>query len=408
MKFLALLRKELTVLSRDRLAVVMILIAPLVMTTVMKLAFGNIGNGTNLPIIPVAVVDLDNGQIGSALVNLLESDALSDLIVVTEVEDLETARDLLETHAVDAVVAAPANLTEAIFSGSGGEAAISVYGDPGQPFAVGVVRGIVQRFTQYVAAGSTSVEVTFQQLIETGRLTEVTHAMKGEVGERAAFAALESDLVSFNEVLSGIESVKSEFNWFKFYALSMASLFILFSMVTAARTLLADHELGTLTRMRTTPTSPGTIFGSKVTGMVLIGLVQTIILMLTARYFMGMTWGDPLAVAVLTIIMVLSAAAFGLAVASFCRSTAQLNVAGAAVVMILGAVGGNFMPRIIYPEIMRTLSLIGPNAWVIEAFQKVVLLNGTLSDITTEILALLGLTVIFSVVALFGLRRLVR
>lgn len=408
MEFLTLIRKELTVLFRDRLAVVMILVAPLAMTAVMKLAFGNMNDGTNIPAIPVAIVEQDGDQIGLALVELLESDDLRGLVTVTEVEDLAAALDMLDAHEVSTVIVTPADLTEAIFSGSGGEATILVYGDPASPFSTGVVRGIIRRFTQYVAAGSTSVEVTFQQLIETGRLMEVTHEMKSDLGNRAATAALDSDMVTFDEIVSGVASVKSEFNWFKFYALSMASLFILFSMVTAARTLLADHELGTLTRMRTTPASLAAIFGSKATGMVLVGLAQTAVLMLAAKYLMGMEWGDPLAAAVLTVVMVLSAAAFGLAVAAFCRSAAQLNVAGAAVVMVLGAIGGNFMPRIIYPEIMRTLSLIGPNAWAIEAFQKVVMLNGTLPDVSTEILALLGLTIFFSVIALFGLRRLVR
>jgi ABC-2 type transport system permease protein len=408
MKFLALIRKELTVLFRDRLAVVMILIAPLVMTTVMKLAFGNMNNGTNLPSIPVAFVELDDGQIGQALHDLLQSDTLKGLVEISDAEDITAARAMLDAGTVSAVVVTPPDLTEAIFSGSGGDATILVYGDPARPFAVGVVRGIVQRFTQYVAAGSASVEVTFQQLVETGRLAEVTHDMKGDLGERAAFAALESDLISYNEVVSGVESVKSEFDWFKFYALSMASLFILFSMVTAARTLLADYELGTLTRMRSSPVSLGTVFGSKVAGMLLVGLVQTGLLMLAARFFMGMEWGDPLAVTVLAVAMVLSAAAFGLAVASFCRSASQLNITGAAVVLVLGGVGGNFMPRIVYPQIMRTLSLVGPNAWAIEAFQKIVMLKGSLSDVTTEILALLGLTVVFSAVAVLGLRRLVR
>jgi ABC-2 type transport system permease protein len=408
MKFLALIRKELTILFRDRLAVVMILIAPLVMTTVMKLAFGNMNDGTNLPAIPVAIVEQDHDQIGRALVELLESDALRNLVVVTEMDDVSAARQKLDSGEVSAVIVTPADLTEALFSGSGGEANILVYGDPANPFSSGVVRGIVQRFTQVVAAGTTSVEVTFIQLTETGRLSDVTHQQAADLGAQAASAALASDMVTFNEVISGIASVKSEFNWFKFYALSMASLFILLSMVTASRTLLADHELGTLTRMRTTPSSLAAIFGSKVVGMVLVGLAQTVVLMLTAKYLMGMEWGDPLTVAVLTLVMVLSAAAFGLAVAAFCRSASQLNVAGAAVVLVLGALGGNFMPRIIYPEIMRTISLIGPNAWAIEAFQKVVMLNGTLPDVSTEILALLGLTVIFSAVALFGLRRLVR
>lgn len=408
MRFLALLRKELTVLSRDRLAVVMILVAPLVMTTVMKLAFGNMNNGTNIPVIPVAVVNLDGGQIGAALVDLFESDTLADLVTVSEVADVAAARARLDSGEVDAAVVAPAGLSEAVFSDSGGETAILVYGDPARPFSAGVVRGIVQRFTQYVAAGSTSVEVAFTQMMESGRVEAVTHEMKGALGERAAFAALETDLVELDEVVSGVASVRSEFNWFKFYALSMASLFILFSMVTASRTLLADHELGTLTRMRTTPASLAAIFGSKIAAILLVGLAQTVLLMLTARYCMGMEWGDPLAVAVLTVVMVLCAAAFGLAIAAFCRTSAQLNVTGAAIVLTLGALGGNFMPRAIYPKIMRSLSLVGPNAWTIEAFQKIVLLNGALPDVVTEILALLGLTVAFSAVAILGLRRLVK
>ena len=197
MKFLSMLRKELLVLTRDRMAVVMILIAPLVMTTVMKLAFGNMNNGTDIPPIPVAVVNMDDGQIGQALVDLLKSDALDNLVDVTEAGDLEHAQSLLDDRTVDAVITTPPGLTDAIFSGAGSEATITIYGDPGRPFTAGIVRGIVQRFTQHVAAGSASVKVTFLQLIETRRVSEVTHTMKAELGERAAFMALESDLIQY-------------------------------------------------------------------------------------------------------------------------------------------------------------------------------------------------------------------
>ena len=408
MRFMALIRKEITVLFRDRLAVIMILVAPLVMTTVMKLAFGNMNNGTNIPVIPVAVVEQDGDQIGRALVDLLESETLRDLVIVTEMDDVSEARRQLDAGEVDAVVVTPADLTEAIFSDSAGAATISVYGDPARPFASGLVRGIVQRFTQYVAAGSTSVEVTFKQLLETGRLEAVTHEMKGELGNRAAFAALDSQMISFDEIVAGIPNVRSEFNWFEYYALSMAALFILLSMVMASRTLLVDFELGTLARLRTTPAGLLEVLGSKAAAMLLVGLAQTAVLMLASQTLMGMEWGDPLAVAVVAVVMVLAAVAFGLMVAAFCRSAAQVNLVGSGAVLILGAIGGNFIPRAIFPEIMRSISLIGPNAWSIEAFQKIVLLGGKLPDVQTEILALLGLTVVFSAAALLGLRRLVR
>jgi ABC-2 type transport system permease protein len=94
-------------------------------------------------------------------------------------------------------------------------------------------------------------------------------------------------------------------------------------------------------------------------------------------------------------------------IVAFARTANQAGVIGSAIAMVLSAVGGNFFPRFAFPAWLRTLSLIGPNAWSIEGFQKLSA-GATLFDLRFELLALAVMTAVFFGIATLGFRRIVR
>jgi ABC-2 type transport system permease protein len=85
-----------------------------------------------------------------------------------------------------------------------------------------------------------------------------------------------------------------------------------------------------------------------------------------------MPWG-PEPVYLIPVILSTSAAAtsLGLLLATMVRTDQQVSSYGNSIVLVLGALGGCFIPRAWLPELMKTLSLGTPHAWALQAFDTV-------------------------------------
>ncbi len=82
---------------------------------------------------------------------------------------------------------------------------------------------------------------------------------------------------------AAIGSTNGCFDSLAYYAPSMAALFLMFAMMPVARTPLAEHEAGTLDRLRAAPLLEGELLGGKVLGVFLIGLLQMAVLILVSH-----------------------------------------------------------------------------------------------------------------------------
>jgi ABC-2 type transport system permease protein len=98
--------------------------------------------------------------------------------------------------------------------------------------------------------------------------------------------------------------------------------------------------------------------------------------------------------------LVAAATGWGLFLASYCRTAGQANQLGTILSLAFAGLAGNFFPRQVLPEWIRTASYVTPNAWGLEAFGKLTA-GGTLSDVVVPIAGLLVMAVI-----LFGLATL--
>jgi linearmycin/streptolysin S transport system permease protein len=405
-KILAFTFKELLIITRDRMALLLMIAAPLALTLVMSFAFSRANSG-GLPQISVVVVNQDGGAIGQAFVDLMQSDALKELVKPFLSGDAGAARKMVDDGQAAAAVIIPAGLTERVTAGQGDPVRIEVYGDPGRPVSAGVIRSVVERFAQQVAAGTLGAQVTIMQLIQSGRIQITEAATAGsEIGQRVAVESVDRQLVTVTGVVGSGKS-EDNFNFLQYYAPSLAILFLMFAMASSARTLLAEREAGTLARLRSTPTQSWELMGGKVAGILATGLLQMMVLVVMTSLLMGVKWGDPLGVAVHVLLVVAATASMGLVIATVARTTSQANAIGGAVVMVLAAVGGNFIPRPAYPEWMRLLSYVGPNSWGIEGFQKLAA-GATLAGLRVEVAALLAMTGVFFAISLWGFRRWMR
>lgn len=417
--------KDIRIRVADRSAFVFLLLTPFVLTIILGAAFGGLGGGSSGPsAIPVAIVNLDDGELGTALVEVFASEDLSDLFD-TQVKTTEAeARAAVDGEDFAAAVIIPSDFTDAIMPGefdpsqmmqmfSGGEfqfdtTNVAIYTNPTWPISANIVKAVVEAFAWQVSSGVVGGHVSVEQLLASGKLqpagimtyvramTERLQA-QGEDGFQPLIALRQ-------ETVSG-EEAGSDVDWvIAYYAPSMAIMFLSFGVTFGARTILEEKRTGTLGRLLTTPTSAASILGGKLSSTFVVGLLQFGVLLGASSAVFGLDWGTPLAVAALSLALVAAMTSLGVALAGLVRSEEQVNTWGVAVLMVFSAVSGNFVPRFGFPTWLKTVGLLTPNAWALEGFSKLGT-GGGLSDIWAELVALAVMAVVLFVGGVLGFRR---
>ncbi|MBK8432814.1 MAG: ABC transporter permease [Chloroflexi bacterium] len=417
MKLLTIAWKDFVIAFRDPGGLVIMLLTPFLLTLVMGWAFGGFDDSASstagLADIPVAVVNYDpDGQLGQALADLLTSADLADLLEPTTNLDETAARAAVDANDIAAVVIIPAGLTQAIIPAGAdgaatnaapelGEATIEIYGNPGRPLSVSVIRAIVDEFNNRITAATAAGSLTPMQLVMSGRITMPEAQSFGET------AALSAQNAAEPITLRGVETAEGEvevFDFMGYMAPSMAILFLMFTATASARTILTERQLGTFSRLLTTPTSATEVLGGKLLGTFFIGLAQMLILIVASWLLFQVRWGSWVAVIALIIPLATAATAWGVLIAAYARSVGQANALGTAVSLIFGIGAGNFIARPNLPDWLRTISLISPNAWGLDGFFALSS-GGGMADVLQPILGLVTMTAVLFAIATVLYRR---
>src|SRR5207302_9863741 len=87
--------------------------------------------------------------------------------------------------------------------------------------------------------------------------------------------------------------------------------------------------------------------------------------------------------------------AFGLLLASFCRTRAQLGAISTLVVLTVSALGGSMFPRFLMPEKLQKAGLVLFNSWALEGFTNVFWRDLPLTSLLLPMAVLAGFGIVF-------------
>ena len=413
MKVLHIAWKDLIVTFRDRAALILMLAAPFVLTLGMGFITGRFSGGSGdtsgVRYIPVILVNLDDGELGDALVSIFTSEELRDLVEPTLTADLASARQQIDDDQAAAAVIIPAGFSAGVLQpaaggGSSQAASIELYISPARPTTAAIIRSIVEGFLSQVETGRIGGEVAVSQLIASGRLAPEEAMSAGiEIGSRLGSDPAATALITVRSV-SGQAEEQAPFDPLAYLAPGMALLFLMYTVSLGGSSLLAEQREGTLQRMRTTPTSSSQVLGGKLFGVYLTGVAQLVILISASALLFRIDWGRPLDVFLLVLAVVAGAAGWGTLLAAISKTPTQASSMGMALMLTFGILGGSFFGGAQLPLPMEILSKITPNAWGLAGFTTLAL-GGTLGDILPSIGPLLVMGAILFAIAVVLFRR---
>ncbi len=416
MKLWTIAIKDTLVRFRDRNALIMMLVAPLLISLVMGLAFGGSGGGVRISEIPVVVVNEDQGEFGAEVVAVLAglmADGAEDgrfLFTITEMQDKQTALREVEQGNARGVIYIPQNFSQRLTAPDGPPVVLEVYTDPTANVSPGIIRGVVNRIVAEFNTVALSNVVAVIQL--TRLLAQADEPPSAAV--LANMANLEQILAEESQALDGpqgengrivlateLQGEAETINLLNYFVPSMAIFFLMFTMFDGTRSILKEEQDGTLYRLMTTPTSRAAVLLGKIGGTFLTGLLQFLVLVAVSWLFFQVDWGNsPVGVLLLALATVAAATSLGAFVAAFARDVNQAGVLGTAVTLVFAILGGNFIDYRQFPGFLAIFSKMTINRWSLEGFVELTLGHASLYEVMPNVAVLIGLATLFFVLSL--------
>jgi ABC-2 type transport system permease protein len=159
-----------------------------------------------------------------------------------------------------------------------------------------------------------------------------------------------------------------------YYAAGIGVMFLLFSMAGAGGSILEEEERGTLERILASNVGMWTILGSNWLFFSLLGFAQMTVMFLWAWIIFDLPLFDPhhlTGFIVMSTFTAVAAAAFGMLLATICRSHAQLSGMSTVIILIMSALGGSMVPRVVAPDVFDITSIFTFNGWALDGYLRV-------------------------------------
>lgn len=398
--------KDVRLIFRDPSALVLMLIAPFVLSLGMGALTGRFSgsSSTGISDIHVVIVNQDSGALGQILIDVFQSPELEDLVEPFVKVNPEIARGHVDNDEVAAAIIIPEGFSKSVISSTNSEEVpqIEFYGNPTQPTSAGVLRSILDQFINEVEVGRVQSHVIIQQLmtnslISPDQIGVVAEELSQDLGQRDT----SSSAITIVSEVDHAEVI--EFDILNYMAPGMAIMFLMFTVTYGGRSLLVENRNGTLPRLLVAPTSAINVLGGKGFGILLTGIAQLAILIGGTSILFRLQWGDPLGVVLLILAAAFGATGWGILLASLLKTPGQVAVTGSAIMLLFGILGGSFFDLSMLPDWIQVVNKITPNAWTIDGFY-ILSVGGRLSGIIEHIIALLIMGLVLFITAAFLIR----
>ncbi len=384
-------RTALIALRRDRAALGLSFILPVVFFSIFAVIFGGSRNST--PRITVIVVDEDQRQASRNLVEGLRREKSLEVRTRPASKNGVKLSDYNAASAEAAVKAGDAPVALIIPRGFGqhpfsfgpraASSAIQVLNDAGDTIAPQMVIGLLQKTAvtampavmaqegmKYAGTWLGGLTPAQRQRMEAN-LEELREAEQtgGTSGDSAA-GSVPNDVgliaVNTRAVVGENKSMIS------FYAAGIGVMFLLFTASGSAGALLDEAESGTLDRVLSSHVTMTKLLAGKLAFNTLLAFAQLVVMFLWAKALFKLDFAGHIpGFVVMGLCTAFAVASFGMLLASACHTRAQLGALSTLLILVMSAVGGSMFPRFLMPEAMQKAGLFTINAWAIDGFTKV-------------------------------------
>jgi ABC-2 type transport system permease protein len=412
----AIVRTALVSLRRDRGALALSFILPVVFFSIFAIIFG--GRRDTTPRVTVVVVDEDHSRASQRLFQGLKQEG--SLVVKTRPEPVKgteqpeytaaTAEAAVRKGSAPVAVIIPHGFGEnpiAFGPSDANRPTIQLLEDSSDIVAPQMIAGLLQKvaitampnvmaeqgskyFDEFVGGLTRQQRDRLNQNLGYLRQREESGPAASGSGNQGIIAVTARAVVGENKNNPIIS----------FYAAAIGVMFLLFTASGAAGALLDEAESGTLDRVLSSHVTMTSLLLGKLTFNSLLAFTQLVLMFLWGwAVFRLDFWTHIPGFIVMGICTAAAVAAFGILLASICRTRAQLGALSTLIILIMSSIGGSMFPRFLMPDAMQKAGLLTINAWAIDGFTKIFWRDEPVSHLWPQVLVLVGTAVVFFAIA---------
>lgn len=361
----SLVVKEFRQLSRDKLLMGFILIAPMLELLLMGTLVGE-----GVQNLPLAVVDLDRSRASRELIAMI--DETDELMVRTYGDSVASAQNLMQRGEISVILTVPPGYGEQL-------------SDPRQSVAVQIITDDSNYVVDAVAVAS--VETVVGELVRDlmARRT-LSHAGPVELRFLARFNGALDDRPGAITAMLGL-------------------IVYQVTLVIAAQSFTRERELGTMEQLRITPLGKMELIIGKAVPTLLIGLVDAVLMVgVIVVWFEVPVRGSLPLLAFFTIPFVLAQIGWGTLISLVSRTQQQSILFVFALAMLEVAFSGFIVPASDMPAAMQTISHAFSVQHYLVILRGILLRGAGLSVLWPSALALVGIASVATGLAWLRLR----
>ncbi len=422
------IKKELLLLSRDRVSLLVLFVMPMLLVMILSLIQDDLFRATGETTTTALFVNDDSGTAGALLQQELETNGALELVTEIAGESLnrERAKQAVFDGDFQFVIVVPETFSAELDAGAEASVQAGLRNEEittkSSPVTIvfdPAVRGAYRSAViNALRLGVVGLELNRKSEVFDRLLPlELQRSMTAKFGSMPPGSEMEMPTVSFDWTSQGLIELQEELAAPEKYTTLPTSVqqnvpaWTLFGMffivIPLAGTLIRERQEGTLTRLMTMPVSSSSILLGKVIAHLAICMIQFVLMLAAGRFILPL-FGTPvleLGSAPIALIVVASSAAlaacgYGILVGTIAKSYDQASIFGAVSIVIAAALGGVMVPVYVMPRFMQELSIISPLGWGLEAFLDIFVRDGNVTSVLPQVLPLLGFFLICIAIAM--------
>ena len=398
-----LFKKDLKLFFKDKRAVLLTFLLPIILITLFALAFGGMGGGGSSKPIELLVADLDGTRSSSKIIS--ELDSLEGLIVINS--DFDKAKELVGKGDYATVLIFHPGFEDSVNAGN--DMPVELMYDQAREMEVGMLQPVLIGGLMSQVGRQTVVANIDTYLAENH--PGLDHSIKKQILEDASSedespANFDFD---FSLKMTSIVGEKKEANLGLIQAVAgTAIMMLLFSVAGIGSSILEEKENGTINRLLYSPLKPDAILYGKMIYAFVIAVLQLSIMFVFAWVVFSLDLLTNIPALILMIVATgFAVSSFGIFLAAISKTRQQAQGLGTLIILIMSAIGGSMIPLFIMPAFMKKIAVVSVNYWGIQGFYDIFWRDLPLIDILPRILVLLAIGMVMTVISVWLFKKTV-
>ncbi len=414
--------KDIKILLKDRVGLLMMFFMPILMVMVITSVQNSTFELVNNNKITMVICNRDHGSLGKKLSEGIHKIGMFKIIESDSIKtDAEHISDEMHDRDALVVLVIPAGFTSYIES-KADQIAEQALSDPDYPKS--------QKEEKPILADSVKMyyhpvmQPAFRQSIQ-GALGSVVQVIQGQsivkklyqnVNQKEIPADLEKQILLSQQPISEIAVSRqgSRFvpNASQHNVPSWTIFAMFFIVISLGGSIVREKSSGSFIRLKTLPASYLYALLSKQIVYLVVTLLQAMVIFTIGRFifsYIGLPVlnipDDLIGLFFVTAACGYCAVSYAIMVGVFSKTPEQSNGFGVFSVLIMAALGGLLVPSFAMPANLQSILRLSPLHWALEAYYGLFLEGGKLRDIWMNILSLLGIAFIFQIVTLYRLKQ---